>query len=643
MTKAFIKIILIFLILQPIFLFGQDNPFQENLATVKKPWTDKSFKNDSDEFQFAIVTDRTGGHRDGVFGKAIEKLNLLQPEFVMCVGDLIEGYTKDQTLIDKQWSEFNNILSDLQMRFFYLPGNHDISNDVMREQWLTRYGKNYYHFVYKDVLFLAFDSNDGDGVMFGEEQMNYFKQVIEENKEVKWTLLFMHHPIWRYKQFNRFGEIEDLLKDRPYTVFAGHTHRYLYENRNKRNYYMLSTTGGGNRLRGPKFGEMDHVVWMTMTKDGPKMINIALDGLIDGAISTEESRANASALFQAAQFDYNLLGKAPFEHNFEAGQLHLKLTNSATDTLFMEGRFYHNHHLDLDQNQLNYSIAPNETALIKVNVNAHTTIDTSNVDPLELDWVLKYRTDKLDLPFELTGTLSIPVDFAINHVGFTELDLFLENHEVEIQSGFDNLILKYTLDGTDPDFNASTYDGPIQLTATTEVKARLFSKDGTMQSQVMSQTYQKVKPIERVEVSGDQAGLNYQYFEDNFSVLPDFKALKAKKSGIAQDFNVEALSDRIDHYALLYEGFIEVPSDGIYQFYIRSDDGSKLIIQDELVVDNDGSHSARTLKGAIALQKGKHPIRIEYFEDFLGQQLRLEYEGPGIERQKVDFEMLTRK
>ena len=253
MRTAFILYIGTFLIAF-VFPLSSQSPFRSDLQTNPKPWTEKGFENDPNEFQFAIVTDRTGGHRKGVFGKAVAQLNLLQPEFVMCVGDLIEGYTKDQMEIESQWDEFNTILNALQMRFFYLPGNHDISNEVMRRDWLNRYGKSYYHFIYKDVLFLAFDTNDGDGVQFSDEQVEYFKTVIQENQEVRWTLVFMHHPIWSYRSFNRFGEIESLLSNRPYTVFAGHTHHYFFEERNDRNYYVLSTTGGGNRLRGPRFG-----------------------------------------------------------------------------------------------------------------------------------------------------------------------------------------------------------------------------------------------------------------------------------------------------------------------------------------------------------------------------------------------------
>ncbi len=90
--------------------------------------SDGAFLNNPDEFQFALVTDRTGGHREGVFENAVDKINLMQPEFVMSAGDLIEGYTQDSVKIAEQWKEFNGFIKNLQMPFFYVTGNHDVSN-----------------------------------------------------------------------------------------------------------------------------------------------------------------------------------------------------------------------------------------------------------------------------------------------------------------------------------------------------------------------------------------------------------------------------------------------------------------------------------------------------------------------------------
>ncbi len=56
----------------------------------RNPVTHLRFNDDPADFQFAIVSDRTGGHRARIFSRAIEQLNLMQPEFVVSVGDLIE-------------------------------------------------------------------------------------------------------------------------------------------------------------------------------------------------------------------------------------------------------------------------------------------------------------------------------------------------------------------------------------------------------------------------------------------------------------------------------------------------------------------------------------------------------------------------
>src|SRR5215213_4534334 len=94
------------------------------------PWTKLDLNNDPANFQFAIVTDRTGGHRAGVFEDAVTKLNLLQPEFVMSVGDLIEGFSKEPRGVDAMWDEFESFVAKLKMPFFYVPGNHDLSNTM---------------------------------------------------------------------------------------------------------------------------------------------------------------------------------------------------------------------------------------------------------------------------------------------------------------------------------------------------------------------------------------------------------------------------------------------------------------------------------------------------------------------------------
>jgi S1-C subfamily serine protease len=86
--------------------------------------------------------------------------------------------------------------------------------------------------------------------------------------------------------------------------------------------------------------------------------------------------------------------------------------------------------------------------------------------------------------------------------------------------------------------------------------------------------------------------------------------VQAKPSNVTQE----------DHYELVIEGLLKIDQDGIYRMGLRSDDGSRLFIHDQLVVDNGGNHSPILRTNWVDLQAGLHPIRIEFYEDE-GQQL----------------------
>ncbi|HQR08519.1 MAG TPA: metallophosphoesterase [Gemmatales bacterium] len=267
-------------------------------AGDKTPWTNLNFNNADDTFRFAIVSDRTGGHREGIFSKAVAQLNLMQPEFVMSVGDLIEGYSEKDEAIAGMWKEFDNYVSKLTMPFFRVPGNHDTANTTMQKYWKNKFGQIYYHFVYKNVLFLCAHTEDfpegtKQATRISPEQTAYFAKVLAENKNVRHTIVFMHRPIWTQVSFDDTGftAFENQLLDRPYTVFAGHIHHYQKFVRHGRNYYQLATTGGGSKMRGLQYGEFDQIAWVTMKKDTMVMANVMLNGILPEDLSVVESVA----------------------------------------------------------------------------------------------------------------------------------------------------------------------------------------------------------------------------------------------------------------------------------------------------------------------------------------------------------------
>ena len=155
-----------------------DSYLNIEVSKQANPWTHLNFCNNPDEFQFAIVGDRTGEHRAGVFEKTVEKLNLLIPEFVISVGDFIEGYNDDETKLNKQWDEFDAMVDKLKMPFFYVPGNHDIGNEMTARKWRQHLGPTYYHFVYRNVLFLCLNTAGASEGWIDNKQIEYIQNVL---------------------------------------------------------------------------------------------------------------------------------------------------------------------------------------------------------------------------------------------------------------------------------------------------------------------------------------------------------------------------------------------------------------------------------------------------------------------------------
>jgi 3',5'-cyclic AMP phosphodiesterase CpdA len=258
----------------------------------KTPWTSLKPNVGNDQFQFVVMSDRTGGHRDKIFSRAVQQVNLLQPEFVVSVGDLIEGYSTDMQRIKTQWDELDGYVKKLEMPFFYVPGNHDVTNRQQVEYWGGRYGKRYYHFTYRNVLFLALDTEDGpQGNKLSKEQQDFAVKALQENANVRWTIVLTHKPIWtaRDQDAAGFAAVEKALAGRKYTVFCGHVHRYQRFVRNGMDYLQLATTGGGSKLRGLEYGEFDQIAWVTMKPDGPKIANVLLDGVLPVDLQLPES------------------------------------------------------------------------------------------------------------------------------------------------------------------------------------------------------------------------------------------------------------------------------------------------------------------------------------------------------------------
>ena len=113
---------------------------------------------------------------------------------------------------------------------------------------------------------------------FGDEQVASLENILAQNPDVRWTFLFLHEPVWENPS-ESFEAIQRLLADRDHTFFAGHLHYYDYDEIDGREHITMGPAGASFHQEGP--GNVDHIMWVTMTDNGPQMANIALKGLFD--------------------------------------------------------------------------------------------------------------------------------------------------------------------------------------------------------------------------------------------------------------------------------------------------------------------------------------------------------------------------
>jgi hypothetical protein len=112
--------------------------------------------------------------------------------------------------------------------------------------------------------------------------------------------------------------------------------------------------------------------------------------------------------------------------------------------------------------------------------------------------------------------------------------------------------------------------------------------------------------------------------------MPDFNALTPVDKGNVPDFDLSKIKHNETNYGVVYDGYINIPADGKYTFYITSDDGSKFYINNQFLIDNDGSHAFDEKSAEITLKKGLLPLRVEYFQGNYGQGLSVDFSSDKI-------------
>ena len=176
----------------------------------------------------------------------------------------------------------------------------------------------------------------------------------------------------------------------------------------------------------------------------------------------------------------------------------------------------------------------------------------------------------------------------------------------------DGASLHYTLDGSVPDTASARYTAPLVVEDSCTLRMRCYNARGVA-GDLVSATFENTQYLSAVQTDGTLTdGLLVRWFDFAGECCSDIDKAPLKDNYICSDIRIP--EDVVGNIGLVFDGYVQIPDDGIYSFYTYSDDGSTLWIDGRKVVDNDGLHPRTERSGQVALRRGPHKFSLHYFD-----------------------------
>ncbi len=245
---------------------------------------------EAEKFQFVVMGDNRDARpvvQPEIYRKIIQEVNLLNPDLVVIGGDLILGYTSDDSLVREEWKEFKRVTGELEMKAHLVVGNHDVWDEMSQRIYVEECGELYYSFNYRGSHFIILDTElVGEMERITGDQLKWLQKDLNKNRKAKYIFVFMHKPLWAYEGEPGEAWSRDvhplLVKYGVDIVFSSHWHTYEIDYRDGIRYVI---TGGAGAPIGdyPEAGNFFHYLLCTVAEKG---VEIAV--IKPGNISEEE-------------------------------------------------------------------------------------------------------------------------------------------------------------------------------------------------------------------------------------------------------------------------------------------------------------------------------------------------------------------